>query len=116
MYLLMIITTTLGKIGKHNIVIAVLPYGEYGISSATGVAKDMLNSFPNVRIGLMVGIGGGAPSQKHDIRVGDIVISASGDGKGGVLQYDFGKTIQDQAFQHTGFLRWQASNCWLAKY
>ena len=95
---------TLGKIGKHNVVIAVLPYGEYGISSATGVAKDMLNSFPNVRIGLMVGIGGGAPSRKHDIRLGDIVISASGDGKGGVFQYDFGKTIQDQAFQHTGFL------------
>jgi nucleoside phosphorylase len=89
---------TLGKIGNHNVVIAVLPYGEYGISSVTGVAKDMLNSFPNVRIGLMVGIGGGAPSRKHDIRLGDIVISASGDGKGGVFQYDFGKTIQDQAF------------------
>jgi nucleoside phosphorylase len=95
---------TLGKIGRHNVVIAVLPCGEYGISSATGVAKDMLNSFPNVRIGLMVGIGGGAPSRKHDIRLGDIVVSASGDGKGGVFQYDFGKTIQDQAFQHTGFL------------
>jgi nucleoside phosphorylase len=88
---------TLGKIGKHNVVIAVLPYGGYGISSATGVAKDMLNSFPNVRTGLMVGIGGGAPSRKHDIRLEDIVISASGDGKGGVSQYDFGKTIQDQS-------------------
>ena len=55
---------TLGKIGKHNVVIAVLPDGEYGISSAAGVAKDMLHSFPNVRIGLMVGIGGGAPSPK----------------------------------------------------
>ncbi|KAJ5892004.1 uncharacterized protein N7473_008232 [Penicillium subrubescens] len=65
---------TLGKVGKHNVVISVLPYGEYGISSATGVAKeDMLHSFPNVRIGLMVGIGGGAPSPKHDIRLGDIV-------------------------------------------
>src|SRR2546421_6326181 len=72
---------TLGRIGKHNVVIAVLPYGEYGTSSATGVAKDMLNSFPNVRIGLMIGIGGGAPSRKHDIRLGDIVVSASSDGK-----------------------------------
>src|SRR2546421_2851069 len=95
---------TLGRIGKHNVVIAVLPYGEYGTSSATGVAKDMLNSFPNVRIGLMIGIGGGAPSRKHDIRLGDIVVSASSDGKGGVFQYDFGKTIQDQGFRHTGFL------------
>ena len=95
---------TLGKIGKHNVVIAVLPDGEYGISSAAGVARDMLHSFPNVRIGLMVGIGGGAPSPKHDIRLGDIVVSAPRDEKGGVFQYDFGKTIQDQSFQSTGFL------------
>ncbi|KAK0716323.1 hypothetical protein B0H67DRAFT_515985, partial [Lasiosphaeris hirsuta] len=95
---------TLGRIGKHNVVIAVLPDGEYGTVSAAGVAKDMRHSFPNVRIGLMVGIGGGAPSQKHDIRLGDIVISAPRDGKGGVFQYDYGKTIQDQSFQPTGFL------------
>jgi nucleoside phosphorylase len=95
---------TLGKVGKHNVVIAVLPEGEYGISSAASVARDMLHSFPNIRIGLMVGIGGGAPSPKHDIRLGDIVVSAPRDGKGGVFQYDFGKTIQDQSFQPTGFL------------
>src|SRR6185437_7843096 len=91
-------------IGKHNVVIAVLPDGEYGTTSAAVVARDMLHSFPNIRIGLMVGIGGGAPSQKHDIRLGDIVVSAPRDGKGGVLQYDFGKTIQDQTFHTTGFL------------
>ncbi|KAH7308661.1 hypothetical protein B0I35DRAFT_99586 [Stachybotrys elegans] len=95
---------TLGRIGKHNVVIAVLPDGEYGISAATRVAGDMLHSFPNVRIGLMVGIGGGAPSRRHDIRLGDIVVSAPSDGKGGVFQYDFGKTIQDQTFRTTGFL------------
>ncbi|PKK46144.1 hypothetical protein CI102_8364 [Trichoderma harzianum] len=95
---------TLGKVGKHNVVIAVLPDGEYGISSATSVARDMLHSFPNIRIGLMVGIGGGAPSKKHDIRLGDIVISAPRDEKGGVFQYDFGKTVQQQSFQHIGFL------------
>jgi nucleoside phosphorylase len=92
---------TLGKIGKHNVVIAVLPDGEYGTASAAFVATSMLNSFPNVRIGLMVGIGGGAPTQKHDIRLGDIVVSAPGNGEGGVLQYDFGKTIQGQSFQIT---------------
>jgi nucleoside phosphorylase len=94
---------TLGKVGKHNVVIAVLPQGEYGTSSAASVARDMLHSFPNIRIGLMVGIGGGAPSKKHDIRLGDIVVSAPRDGKGGVFQYDFGKTIQDQSFRLTGF-------------
>jgi hypothetical protein len=81
-----------------------LPDGEYGTSSAASVARDMLHSFPNVRIGLIVGIGGSAPSPKHDIRLGDIVVSAPRDGEGGVFQYDFGKTIQGQTFQQTRFL------------
>lgn len=95
---------TLGKVGKHNIVIAVLPEAEYGTASAASVARDMLHSFPNIKIGLLVGIGGGAPSSKHDIRLGDIVVSAPRNGKGGVFQYDFGKTIQDQRFRATRFL------------
>lgn len=95
---------TLGRIGKHNIAIAVLPDGEYGISSAATVARDMLHTFPNIRIGLLVGIGGGAPTLKHDIRLGDIVVSTPRDGKGSVFQYDFGKTIQNESFQTTGFL------------
>jgi nucleoside phosphorylase len=95
---------TLGKVGKHNVVIAVLPDGEYGIAAAAGVARDMLSSFPDVRVGLMVGIGGGAPSRRHDIRLGDVVVSAPRNGNGGVFQYDFGKSIQDQVFRTTGFL------------
>ncbi|KAF4883251.1 hypothetical protein CGCFRS4_v013761 [Colletotrichum fructicola] len=95
---------TLGRMGNHNVAIAVLPEGEYGLSSAAVVARDMLHSFPNIRIGLMVGVGGGAPSSKHDIRLGDVVVSSPRDGHGGVFQYDFGKTIQDQEFRTTGFL------------
>ena len=97
---------TLGEICGHNVVIAVLPDGEYGISSAASVARDMLHSFPNIRIGLMVGIGGGVPSLKHDIRLGDIVVCASSsrDRKGCILQYDFGKTVQGQSFCPIGFL------------
>ena len=95
---------TLGRIGKHNVVVAVLPEGEYGEATAAGVARDMLHSFPHIRIGLMVGIAGGAPSKKHDIRLGDIVIGSPRDGEGGVFQFDFGKTIQGQDFKHTKFL------------
>ncbi|KAL9473905.1 hypothetical protein ACSS6W_008285 [Trichoderma asperelloides] len=95
---------TLGRIGRHNVVIAVLPNGEYGISSAAGVAKDMLRSFPNIRIGLLVGIGGGAPSKKHDIRLGDVVVGISSNREGAVIQYDFGKAIQGEDFKETGFL------------
>ncbi|KAK6543589.1 hypothetical protein TWF694_000332 [Orbilia ellipsospora] len=90
---------TLGRVHQHNVVIATLPYGEYGECSATGVLKDMLRSFPNLRIGLMVGIGGGAPSSKHDIRLGDVVVSTPGPGHGGILQYDFGKSVQCHNFQ-----------------
>lgn len=92
---------TLGRIGKHNTVIAVLPGGEYGTAAAATVARDMLHSFTNVRIGLMVGIGGGAPNAKHDIRLGDVVVSVPQNGLGGVLQYDFGKEMQDQPFHVT---------------
>ncbi|KAL2813284.1 WD domain protein [Aspergillus granulosus] len=77
--------------------------GEYGTASAAGVAKDMLHSFPNIRFGLMVGIGGGVPT-KRDIRLGDVVVSSPRNGLGGLLQYDFGKELQGREFHQTGFL------------
>ncbi|KIW20768.1 hypothetical protein PV08_01346 [Exophiala spinifera] len=95
---------TLGRVGKHNVVIAVAPDGEYGTQSAAAVARDMMHTFPNVRIGLMVGIAGGVPSHKQDIRLGDIVVSSPREGKGGVYQHDFGKRRQEQDFQTTGYL------------
>ncbi|KAJ5263151.1 hypothetical protein N7478_010756 [Penicillium angulare] len=95
---------TLGRMGEHNVVIAVLPDGEYETASAASVATSMLNSFHNIRIGLMVGIGGGVPSESHNIRLGDVVVSAPRGGESGVFQYAFGKSIQDQTFQHTRFL------------
>ncbi|KAH7186027.1 uncharacterized protein B0J16DRAFT_287926, partial [Fusarium flagelliforme] len=94
----------LGKIGNHNVVIAVLLDGEYGLSSAAMVAANMLNAFNNIRIGLLVGIGGGAPTSQNDIRLGDVVVSSAGKGTGGIFQYDFGRTVQDREFQTTGFL------------
>ena len=41
------------------------------------------SSFHAVRIGLMVGIGGGLPSNYADIRLGDIVVSQPSDTYGG---------------------------------
>lgn len=94
----------LGKIHQHNVAISVLPMGEYGVASAARVADQMLNDFPNIRVAFMVGIGGGAPSAKHDIRLGDIVVSVPSNGQGGVFKYDFGKVIQGQDFKNTAFL------------
>jgi nucleoside phosphorylase len=89
---------TLGQIGDHNVVIAGLPLGRYGTTNAAIVARDMVRTFPNIRFGIMVGIGGGAPSEDHDIRLGDIVVGTSRNGKNEILQYDFGKTIQNRGF------------------
>lgn len=95
---------TVGEMGKHMVVIATLPDGDTGNSSVAAVARNMLHSFPNVRFGLLVGVGGGVPNQHNDIRLGDVVVSSPGDQYGGVIQYDFGRTIQTQDFQPTGYL------------
>ncbi|KAK6363509.1 hypothetical protein TWF730_000940 [Orbilia blumenaviensis] len=93
-----------GRVGNYNIIIACLPSGIYGLTTAARVVTSMRRSFPSVTAGLMVGIGGGAPSSQHDIRLGDVVVSEPGPGSGGVLQYDFGKTVQRGRFVQTGVL------------
>ncbi|KAH8705549.1 putative WD-repeat protein [Talaromyces proteolyticus] len=94
---------TLGRINKHYIVIACLG-GQYGTTSATIVANNMMRTFSkSLRIGLMVGIGGGIPSAAHDIRLGDIVVSYPTGTCGGVLQYDMEKSL-DGEYTRTGSL------------
>lgn len=95
---------TLGKLGRHNVVIAVPLNHENELSSATNVAMNMLHNFPSIRICLMVGIGGGAPSPDHDIRLGDIVVGTPRAGESPLIQYDFDMTVQGQSFRHIGFL------------
>ncbi|EGX48224.1 hypothetical protein AOL_s00080g349 [Orbilia oligospora ATCC 24927] len=94
----------LGSIGEHNIVIACLPDGVYGVTSAVAVAVQMLATFESIRFGLMVGIGGGIPSRKNDIRLGDIVVSRPEGTSGGVIQYDLGKAIGQNELQRLGSL------------
>lgn len=49
---------TLGCMGPHNVVLACLPAGQMGTNSAAAVAMQMKSTFPAIRFGLMVGIGG----------------------------------------------------------
>ncbi|KAN0070946.1 purine and uridine phosphorylase [Elaphomyces granulatus] len=95
---------TLGEISGHNIVIACLPSGVYGIASAATVAANIRTTFASVRFGLMVGIGGGVPSTNNDIRLGDVVVSKPTGVLGGVVQYDYGKTVAGGVFQQTGMM------------
>ncbi|KAL3481030.1 nucleoside phosphorylase domain-containing protein [Aspergillus californicus] len=97
-------TYHLGEIGQHNIVLACLPNGIYGLASAAVIAKQMMMTFPSVEFGLMVGIGGGAPSESADIRLGDVVVSKPTNGHPGVVQYDYGKTLANGVFHRTGTL------------
>ncbi|KAK7212205.1 hypothetical protein V2G26_019383 [Clonostachys chloroleuca] len=100
----------LGQIHNHKVVIACLPRGEVGASSAALVAQNMMWSFPNIRIGLMVGIGAGIPrcsgnedddsddDDEEDVHLGDVVIS-SDKKTGGVVAYNFGKKLADGSFE-----------------
>ncbi|KAJ5754827.1 hypothetical protein N7533_004370 [Penicillium manginii] len=85
-------TYVLGRIKRQNIVIACLPTGQYGTNNAANVMTNMRRTFTNIRDGLMVGIGGGAPG-KVDVRLGDIVVGTS------VIQYDLGKILGDKQSQ-----------------
>ncbi|KAK6529070.1 hypothetical protein TWF694_004288 [Orbilia ellipsospora] len=96
-------TYQFGQIGEHNVVIACLPPRMFGVVSAATAAAQMLRSFESLRFGLMVGIGGGVPG-KADIRLGDVVVSEPTQAYGGVLQYDYGKTVQESRFIRTGTL------------
>ena len=92
-----------GPNGEHNVAIASLPFGRYGTTPAATVATQMLSSFPNIKFGLMVGIGGGIPNDDNDIRLGDVVVSKPEGTFGGVRQYDCGKTTT-HGFEERGQL------------
>ncbi|CAI7651096.1 unnamed protein product [Penicillium pancosmium] len=92
---------TLGSIGKHNIVITCLPKGRIGNNAAATSAIQMVRTFPSIKVGLMVGIGGGIPPK---VRLGDVVISAPVAEFPGVVQWDLGKTETVGNLRRTGAL------------
>ncbi|KAK2122386.1 ankyrin repeat-containing domain protein [Fusarium oxysporum II5] len=83
---------------NHNVVIASLPQGQYGNINAASVLTNLKRTFPSIRHGLMVGIGGAAPA-KEDIRLGDIVVGTR------VMQYDLGKIVSGGGIQRTAIPR-----------
>ncbi|KAL7961672.1 ankyrin repeat-containing domain protein [Trichoderma compactum] len=84
-------TYTLGAIGKHNIVIACLANGDIGTNSAANMVTQMVNTFPSIKFGLMVGTGGGIPPK---VSLGDVVVSSPVDQK----------STEDNHFRRTGAL------------
>ncbi|KAF3915743.1 hypothetical protein ABW20_dc0100380 [Dactylellina cionopaga] len=94
-------TYTLGSIGPHNIVIACLPLGRVGAISAAAAAIQMVDTFPAIKVGLMVGIGAGIPPK---VRLGDVVVSVPGGKLPGVVQWDSGDATEGGVFERTGAL------------
>jgi nucleoside phosphorylase len=92
----------LGKLCGHHVVLACLP-GNQGKSAAAIVATNLERTFPSIKWRFLPGIGGGVPSEKNDIRLGDVVVSMPEGTYGGVVQYDLGKDT-DNGFKLKGFL------------
>lgn len=92
----------LGELSGHNVVIACLQ-GSQGKGAAAVVATNLARSFTAIEWRLLVGIAGGVPSVKHDIHLGDVVISMPEGQHGGVVQYDLGKDNEED-FTLKGFL------------
>ncbi|KAF9883745.1 hypothetical protein FE257_002999 [Aspergillus nanangensis] len=85
-------TYILGTIQGHNVVIACLPMDQYGIINAATVVTNLKRTFTAIRVGLIVGIGGGVPS-KVDVRLGDVVVGTR------VMQTDLGKIVAGEQLE-----------------
>ncbi|KAL8367203.1 hypothetical protein RB599_010281 [Gaeumannomyces hyphopodioides] len=77
-----------GSVGGHDIVFLVLP--GMGKEAAAACSRSLLSSFPNVKLGLIVGVCGGLPNiDGSDVFLGDVIISTS------IINYDLGRQYTD---------------------
>lgn len=88
----------LGSLQGHNVVVAYPNSGVRGKTSVADVAAQLHASYTSVRFNLMVGIAGGVPDTKEDIRLGDVVVSKSTAGWPGVVQYDVNRERMECQF------------------
>ena len=102
---------TYGSINGHNVVIACMPPGQPGKVSASKLIQPLSQSFPNLKIHLFVGIGGGVPrippleDPEKDIHLGDVVIGwAEQTGVPGVVQWDLVRYLEAGNTEPLGIL------------
>ena len=81
---------TTGRIGNHQVVLAYMP--RMGKVNSAAVASSIRTSFSGIKLALVVGVCGGAPTTINgtDIFLGDVLISTK------VVQYDFGRRYPNQ--------------------
>jgi nucleoside phosphorylase len=94
-----------GRIGQHNIVMAVQP--KIGTDAASDLAARMRVAFRNIQYFMVVGIGGGIPSYgppgaSSQIVLGDVVVSYPRGNYGGIVRYDLGAWIDEGRLEFRG--------------
>ncbi|KAM0253385.1 hypothetical protein ACHAQJ_007280 [Trichoderma viride] len=73
-----------GRLGKHNVVLAVLP--NMGTNSAASATASLRSSYGSLKLAFLVGICAGVPRiADYDVFLGDVVVSKA------IVQYDFGR-------------------------
>ncbi|KAI1322280.1 hypothetical protein F5Y16DRAFT_413326 [Xylariaceae sp. FL0255] len=91
-----------GTMEGHNVVLATNPPGMAGNVTAGRLAVPIFKTFPNVKMTMLIGIGGGVPSPTpaddtlKDIHLGDVVVGWPGDGKQAVVYYESGRLHSDK--------------------
>ncbi|KKK20491.1 hypothetical protein ARAM_005192 [Aspergillus rambellii] len=89
-------TYELGLIADHKVLILCLHTGYLDGEGAAAAVMRMFQSFPSIRVGIMVGVGGGVPSAKNDIRRRDVVVGMSrSHGTASHLHFDFDNHATD---------------------
>lgn len=93
----------LGTINGHNNVLGGLQ--QKGNCPATMAVTLMRTTFPNLKCGLLVGIGGGIPRTTSEgmIQLGHVVVSRSSGTHSGAVQYDHGRATTG-SFERVGCL------------
>ncbi|KAF4444921.1 kinesin light chain, partial [Fusarium austroafricanum] len=73
-----------GRIGGHDVVLAVLP--SMGTNSAAAATASLRSSYTGLKLAILVGICGGVPRiANFDAYLGDVVVSKA------IIQYDYGR-------------------------
>ncbi|KAF2012943.1 hypothetical protein BU24DRAFT_465291 [Aaosphaeria arxii CBS 175.79] len=97
-----------GSISGHKVVVATCTQGETGNVNAGRLASSLFKTFPNIRMAVLVGIGGAIPRSEvsddplENIHLGDVVVGWPGDGKPACVHYDRGRSKVDGHFELVG--------------
>ncbi|KAJ6268173.1 hypothetical protein PSV08DRAFT_411191 [Bipolaris maydis] len=100
-----------GTISGHAVVVATCPQGGTGNVNAGRLTGPMFKTFPNIRMAVLVGVGGGIPREEvpdeplDDIHLGDVVVGWPGDDGPACVYHERGKAKVDGEFHMVGTIQ-----------